>query len=89
MGVTPLRAPPTQAEAADRFAPADPSPLGRCHRVLGMISHIVNRSSLTHFAWLSIAAAILTIGLKVIAYLLIGSVGLLSDALESFVNLVD
>src|SRR5512136_1237538 len=52
-----------------------------------MTSHIMNRSSLTRFAWLSIAAAILTIGLKAIAYLLTGSVGLLSDALESFVNL--
>ena len=47
-----------------------------------------HRSSLTHFAWLSIAAAILTITLKAIAYLLTGSVGLLSDAMESFVNLV-
>src|SRR5512132_3914627 len=45
-------------------------------------------ASLTHFAWLSIAAAVLTIGLKGVAYLLTGSVGLLSDALESFVNLV-
>lgn len=44
-------------------------------------------SSLTRFAWLSIAAAILTICLKAIAYQLTGSVGLLSDALESFVNL--
>ncbi len=47
-----------------------------------------HRSSLTRFAWLSIAAAILTISLKAIAYLLTGSVGLLSDAMESFVNLV-
>ncbi len=47
----------------------------------------MNRSPLTRFAWLSIAAAILTIGLKAIAYQLTGSVGLLSDALESFVNL--
>jgi cation diffusion facilitator family transporter len=47
-----------------------------------------NRSSLTRFAWLSIAAAILTIALKAIAYFLTGSVGLLSDAMESFVNLV-
>ncbi|HSB01627.1 MAG TPA: cation diffusion facilitator family transporter [Anaerolineales bacterium] len=47
----------------------------------------MNRSALTRFAWLSIAAAILTIGLKAIAYQLTGSVGLLSDALESFVNL--
>ncbi len=39
------------------------------------------------FAWLSIAAAITTITLKSIAYFLTGSVGLLSDTLESFVNL--
>lgn len=44
--------------------------------------------SLTRFAWLSIAAALVTIGLKAGAYLLTGSVGLLSDALESVVNLV-
>jgi cation diffusion facilitator family transporter len=42
---------------------------------------------LTRFAWLSIAAAIITIILKFSAYLLTGSVGLLSDALESLVNL--
>jgi divalent metal cation (Fe/Co/Zn/Cd) transporter len=53
-----------------------------------MTSNTTHRSSLTRFAWLSIAAAILTIALKAIAYLLTGSVGLLSDALESFVNLV-
>ncbi len=47
----------------------------------------MKHSSLTRFAWLSIAAAILTIGLKALAYELTGSVGLLSDALESFVNL--
>ncbi len=47
----------------------------------------MQRSSLTRFAWLSIAAAIFTIGLKGLAYLLTGSVGLLSDALESLVNL--
>jgi cation diffusion facilitator family transporter len=42
---------------------------------------------LTRFAWLSIAAALATIGLKTGAYLLTGSIGLLSDALESLVNL--
>jgi cation diffusion facilitator family transporter len=47
-----------------------------------------NRSFLTRFAWLSIGAAVVTIALKTIAYLLTGSVGLLSDALESIVNLV-
>jgi divalent metal cation (Fe/Co/Zn/Cd) transporter len=47
----------------------------------------MKRLSLARFAWLSITAATLTIGLKAIAYQLTGSVGLLSDALESFVNL--
>src|SRR5215216_4402695 len=46
-----------------------------------------NRASLTKFAWLSIAAALATISLKTGAYLLTGSVGLLSDAMESLVNL--
>jgi len=48
----------------------------------------MDNRSLTRFAWLSIAAAVLTIVLKTIAYLLTGSVGLLSDAVESLVNLV-
>ena len=47
----------------------------------------VSRKNLVRFAWLSTAAAILTIGLKTAAYFLTGSVGLLSDALESLVNL--
>lgn len=42
---------------------------------------------LTGFAWLSLGAAVATVGLKLVAYLLTGSVGLLSDALESLVNL--
>ena len=42
---------------------------------------------LTRYAWLSIGAAILTITMKSAAYFLTGSVGLLSDALESLVNL--
>ena len=46
-----------------------------------------NRASLTSFAWLSIAAALVTIALKTGAYLMTDSVGLLSDALESLVNL--
>jgi cation diffusion facilitator family transporter len=46
-----------------------------------------SRIYLKRFAWLSIGAAVLTIGLKATAYFLTGSVGLLSDALESFVNL--
>lgn len=43
--------------------------------------------SLKRFAWLSIAAALATIALKTAAWWLTGSVGLLSDALESGVNL--
>lgn len=46
-----------------------------------------NRASLTRFAWLSIGAAVATITLKSVAYYLTGSVGLLSDAIESLVNL--
>lgn len=46
------------------------------------------RRRLTRYAWLSIATALVTIGLKAGAYLLTGSVGLLSDAMESGVNLV-
>ena len=42
---------------------------------------------LERYAWLSVAAAIATIGLKTFAWWLTGSVGLLSDALESLVNL--
>lgn len=40
------------------------------------------------FGWLAIATAVVTIVLKVVAYRMTGSVGLLSDALESGVNLV-
>lgn len=47
-----------------------------------------NANSLTSYAWLSIAAAIVTITLKMAAWQMTGSVGLLSDALESVVNLV-
>lgn len=42
---------------------------------------------LTRYAWLSIAAAVTTILLKGTAYYLTGSIGLLSDALESTINL--
>ena len=43
--------------------------------------------SLKRYAWLSIAAALTTIVLKAAAWWMTGSVGLLSDALESGVNL--
>lgn len=44
--------------------------------------------SLTRYGWLSIFAAVSTIALKSYAYWLTDSVGLLSDALESLINLV-
>ena len=47
-----------------------------------------HRPSARSYAALSIGAAVLTIGLKFGAYVLTGSVGLLSDAFESIVNLV-
>ena len=48
----------------------------------------MKKESLKKFAYLSIAAAVVTIGLKFFAYLYTGSMGLLSDALESCVNMV-
>lgn len=54
----------------------------------GLPKQAAIRPDLTRFAWLSIGAAIVTIALKSGAYLLTGSVGLLSDAAESVVNLV-
>ncbi|HUJ43703.1 MAG TPA: cation diffusion facilitator family transporter [Opitutaceae bacterium] len=47
----------------------------------------MSRVTLTRYAWLSIVAALVTIGLKTAAYEITGSVGLLSEALESLVNL--
>ncbi len=51
-----------------------------------MHTQVTDRRFLTRFAWISIGAAVLTIGLKAAAFFLTGSVGLLSDALESLVN---
>lgn len=47
----------------------------------------MDRAFLTRYARLSAAAAVLTIALKASAWLVTGSVGLLSDAMESLVNL--
>ena len=47
----------------------------------------MKKSPLQYFLYLSIGAAIITIVLKSYAYYVTGSVGLMSDALESFVNL--
>ena len=41
----------------------------------------------TYYAWLSVATSIVTIILKFLAYYYTGSVGLLSDAVEAFVNI--
>lgn len=46
------------------------------------------RRSLTKYAWLSVGAAAATFLIKLVAAYISGSVGLLSDALESIVNLV-
>lgn len=48
----------------------------------------MTRRSLSRYAWLSVLAALATIALKTVAWRMTGSVGLLSDALESLVNLV-
>lgn len=53
-----------------------------------MTSHAKEQKIIERFLLLSIAAAILTIALKTAAAYLTGSVGFLSDALESVVNLV-
>jgi len=52
------------------------------------INGSAKKPNLARFALISVAAAIITIALKSTAYALTGSVGLLSDALESVVNLV-
>jgi len=42
---------------------------------------------LVRYAWLSVGAAVATIALKTVAWLVTDSVGLLSDAMESLINL--
>jgi cation diffusion facilitator family transporter len=49
---------------------------------------MIERRGLLRFAVLSVLAAVTTIGLKTAAYVITGSIGLLSDALESLANLV-
>ncbi len=87
-GVCP-HASPTAVQ--DAGAPAQVLPNSGAHGTQGNsgASHSpVNRSAPIRFAWLSIAAAVLTLALKTAAYLITGSVGLLSDAVESVVNLI-
>ncbi|HJS19526.1 MAG TPA: cation diffusion facilitator family transporter [Anaerolineales bacterium] len=57
------------------------------HKHAGHNDLMQDRVYLTRFAWLSIGAALATMALKALAYNLTGSVGLLSDAIESLVNL--
>ena len=49
---------------------------------------MAQREGLTRYAWLSIVTAFLIIVLKIAAYLLTGSIGFLSDALESSANII-
>jgi cation diffusion facilitator family transporter len=53
-----------------------------------MSSPVGKSPRLTRYAWLSIVTALVTIMLKAYAYEVTGSVGLMSDAAESLVNLV-
>ncbi|MEZ4506492.1 MAG: cation diffusion facilitator family transporter [Thermomicrobiales bacterium] len=55
-----------------------------------LATHAANsaNTSLLKWGWLSIGAAIVTIALKFGAYFITDSIGLLSDAVESLVNLV-
>lgn len=46
----------------------------------------MSQANLTRYAWLSIATAFFTLSLKIIAYWMTNSVGMLSDAIESVVN---
>jgi cation diffusion facilitator family transporter len=55
---------------------------------LSALNGRAQHAPLTRLAYLSIAAAVITMALKFGAYLLTGSVGLLSDAVESSANLV-
>jgi cation diffusion facilitator family transporter len=54
----------------------------------GTMNVMTQRSSLTRYGWLSLIAAVVTVALKLLAYALTGSVALLSDALESLVNVL-
>jgi cation diffusion facilitator family transporter len=52
-----------------------------------MNNSLIQKKSLAPFAWFSIIASILTIIIKWAAYQVTGSVGFLSDAMESLINL--
>lgn len=52
-----------------------------------MINKSIKKKSIASIVWFSIIASILTISIKSLAYYFTGSVGFLSDAMESFINL--
>lgn len=56
--------------------------------MVGDNQYMESRGILTRYAWLSVATAIAVIALKITAYLLTGSMGFLSDALESGANII-
>jgi cation diffusion facilitator family transporter len=61
---------------------------GGLDRMLATYAHDASNTSLLKWGWLSIGAAVIALTLKFGAYFLTDSVGLLSDAVESLVNLV-
>jgi cation diffusion facilitator family transporter len=85
----------THRESVEGESKCSPSRFDLTHNHPRNSAHFPYRSAMTdqrpplrRFAWLAVLAAVLTIGFKAGAYFLTGSVGLLSDALESLVNLV-
>jgi cation diffusion facilitator family transporter len=65
-----------------------PAIAGGLERLLATHAHDSSKTSLLKWGWLSIGAAIIALTLKFGAYFLTDSVGLLSDAVETLVNLV-
>src|SRR5438445_13556828 len=60
-----------------------PQPRRSTHLTMGSVPEMMK---LTRYAWLSFAASVCTVAFKAVAWALTDSVGLLSDALESLVN---
>ncbi len=52
-----------------------------------MLNKSIQKKSLAPIVWISIIASILTISIKSSAYFITGSVGFMSDAMESLINL--
>ncbi len=52
-----------------------------------MLKQSIQKKSLAPIVWISIIASLLTISIKSAAYFVTGSVGFLSDAMESLINL--